>query len=318
MHILLTKPKIAIGYSYLNGEKEHPRALAPWLPHVDYVIAEDGRYKTPLPPKLRRKYTSNYSTDHSYRVLKKMCKDKLVYEKLYDTQMNKRQRYLDIAGELGCDFLITIDTDDYLHPDYQDWNKFHNQLESIHKYWDEKIYYMWFWIPDESLWSKQNNEIPSNAWRQYSRIHKNPGTMKYCQTHWTWADKETTEEQINHWKWSNPSRDEFKDNPYFIQTNTTLDGIRFTTDRTLRTKSDLEFGDGWTFQQVHWESFYYKLVPYLKHKGVKCIGMDLPMEKFYFKPAGKMGGEDVGQIILIDEDGTEIRTKQNFVINPSL
>jgi hypothetical protein len=308
--------KKAIGYSFLNGEKEHPRSLDPWYDHVDYIIAIDGRYRTPLPPHLRAKYNSPYSTDNSDHILKTRYGDKLIYEKLYATQMKKRQRYLDIAGELKCDFLITWDTDDIVHPDpqYQNWDRFDKQLEAVKKYWtDDRIFYMWAWLPDETLWPKQYNEIASNVWRQYSRIHKDPGTMRYTHTHWTWTDKKTTDDQINKWVWSHRMLDEIKDNPYYLQSNTTIDGVRFTTDRLLRTKDDLEFGDGWTFQQIHWESFIYKLVPYLKYKGMKCVGMDLPMEKYYFRPAGQAkNGEQIGQIVLINDDGTEEYTEQHF------
>lgn len=171
---------------------------------------------------------------------------------------------------------------------------------------------MWAWIPDETLWSKQHNEVPSNAWKQYSRIHRDPGTMRYAHTHWTFADKKVTDDKINKWKWKNPSAEEILGCPYYIQPTNTIDGIRITTDRKFRSKSDLEFGDGWAFQQIHWESFTYKLVPYLKMKGIKCIGMDLPMERFYFKPANKIGDEETGQIILLNEDGTEKLTYQKF------
>lgn len=311
--------KTAIGYSYLNGEKEHPRALDPWYPHVDHIIALDGRYKTPLPPNLRAKYKDSYSTDNSEHLLKTRYGDKVVYEKLHDTQMKKRQRYLDIAGELKVDYLIVWDTDDYVHPDYQmEWGFFERQLERELKYPENRLYYMWAWIPDETLWPKQHNEIESNIWRQYTRIHKNPGTMRYSLTHWTFADKTAKDIDANLWRWKNRDKSQFEDNPYMIHPSTnTIDGIRIATDRTLRAASELEFGNSWTFQQIHYEGFKYNLEPYLKLKGVKCIGMDLPMEKYYFKPAGTLNGEGVGQIVLLNEDGTETLTHQEFHIDPS-
>ena len=313
--------KTAIIYSYLNHQAEHPRALDPWYkrPEINHIVALNGRFRTPLPPHLRAKYSSKYSIDNSEHLLKTRYADKIVHENVYDTQMQKRQRGFDIAGELKCDFAIVIDSDDYIHPNFTDFNRFFHQLEAVKKYWtDDRVFYMWAWIPDETLWPKQHNEIRSNIWRQYTRIHKDPGTMRYAQSHWTWADKKITDHQINLWKWKNNAIDEVKDNPYYLQSNITLDGIRITTDRKLRTASDLEFGDSWTFQQIHWESFTYKLVPYLKMKGVKCIGMDLPMEKYYFKPSGTMNGEDVGQIVLIDEEGKEKITHQKFNITPEV
>ena len=313
-------PKIAIGYSYLNSQYEHARSLDPWYnrPEVKYIIALNGRYRTPLPPSIRAKYTSKYSTDNSEHLLKTRYADKIIHENLYATQMDKRQRYLDLAGELGCDYLIVWDTDDFIHPEYTDFDLFFKQLDATDRLWpNERIFYMFAWIPDEKLWSKQYNEIASNIWRQYSRVHKNPGTQRYAQSHWTFADKSHTDDIINKWKWKYDNRmmDEVKDNPYYIQSNVTLDGIRFTTDRVLRKTSDLEFGNSWTFQQLHYESFTYKLCPYLKMKGISCIGMDLPMEKYYFKPAGFVGDEEVGQIVLIEEDGKEKITHQEFNID---
>jgi hypothetical protein len=227
--------------------------------------------------------------------------------------MEKRQRYFDIAGELNCDYLIIWDTDDYIHPEYNDFEYFNKQLENALKHPEDRIYYMWAWIPDEMLWPKQHNEIKSNIWRQYTRIHKNPGNQRYAQTHWTFANKGTTDNQINLWKWSHDNTEE---NPYLIPTTNTIDGIRIATDRTLRTTEDLEFGSGWTFQEIHWEGFTYELVPALKARGLNCIGMDLPMEKLYFQYRGKApNGEDVGQVVLLNDDGTETVTKQFFNVN---
>ena len=317
--------KVAVGASILNAAKEIPRAYDPWFEHGYQLIFLDGRYRTPLPPHIRAKHQSNYSTDDTEHIIKTRYEGKAIYEQCYDTQMNKRQRYLDIAGELKCDYLITFDSDDYIHPEYQEWDFFNKQLERELRpeYKDNRLYYMWAWIPDETLWPKQHNEIQSNIWRQYTRIHKDPGTMRYAQTHWTFADKKTTDHQINLWKWSktNRDKDEWAENPYMLQPSTnTIDGIRVTTDRQLRTDTDLEFGDHWTFQQIHYEAFTYKLAPALKYAGMKFIGMDLPMEKYYFKYAGKMKvmdhgrivDEDVGQIVLINDDGTETITNQQI------
>lgn len=316
--------KKAIGYSYFNGEKEHTRALDPWYPQVDYIIALDGRYRTPLPPWVRAKQTSNYSTDGSEHVLKTCYGDKLIHEKIYDTQIHKRQRYMDIAGELGCDYLIVWDSDDIIHPEYQDFDYFNKRLERElkpeHKH--DRNYLMWAWIPDEATWSKQNNEVPSNIWNPYTRIHKNPGTMRYCQSHWTFCDKNVTDHEINLWKWKkeNLMKRDWTQNPYYIKSPNTIDGVRITTDRKLRTVSDLEWGESWSFQQIHYEVFHYELEPLCRHKGITpytpetggLIGMGLPMEKYFFKPAGWQGDQHVGQIILINDDGSCELTIQEF------
>jgi hypothetical protein len=304
----------AIGLSYLNAEKEIPRCITPWISHVDYVIGVDGRYWTPTPPQMRGKQP-NYSTDNSYDVLEKICGDKFIYDKFYGNQMDKRQRYLDIAGELGCDILIVMDSDETIHPDHQDWNRFDKQLEAVTTHWNDEMFSMWVWIPDDKLWPRQwNAGIPSNSWKKYVRIHRNPGEQRYTQNHWTFVKKEITEEQIYEWRWSMPNVENDPalqmENPYFLKENITLDGIRIRTDRTLRTNDQLDFGDGWAFQNMHWENFEFNVKPYVHHKGLSFEYEDLkkqiPYLEYYFDKEGYLIPYYFmdGELIIIKPDRT--------------
>jgi len=306
--------KKAIGYSYYNAEKETPRSLDSWYPQVDYIIALDGRYKTPLSPAMSRMKLSDYSTDNTEHLLKTRYPDKIVHERLFATQIEKRQRYLDIAGELGCDYLIVWDSDDYIHPQYKEWDFFNKQLENELKFPNHRIYDMWAWIPSVELWPQQHNEVPPNAWRQYTRIHKNPGTMRYAQTHWTFADKKVTDDDINKFLWAHG---ETIENPYYIKSSTTIDGIRFTTDRILRSSRDLEFGDGWAYQNMHWEAYEYQTKPYWKDKGFELAYESIKTKKhpnlqYYFPPP-----DELGRVYLtpyyINEKGEYIRIKPDMV-----
>lgn len=296
--------KIGLAYSYLNAEKETPRALDPWYPHVDHIIAVDGKYKTPQSPAMRAHPTPDYSTDHSYHVLRKRYGKKLTHERFFGTQMEKRQRCLDIAGELGCDFMIVWDSDDYIHPDYQDWNRFNGQLESIMKYWDDQVLKMWAWIPDETLWSRQHNAVPSNYWMPYARVHKNPGEMRYVINHFTFTKKDVTNEQINEWDYAHPTEPGLQalQNPHILQANMILDGIRITTDRTLRTADQLTFGDGWAWQNLHDENWVHTVLPAAHHVGLKGYKED---SEYYFN--------EKGERIVYEDDG-KILTKEPLVI----
>ena len=287
--------KIGIGYSYLNGEKEHSRALDPWYPHVDHIIAIDGRYKTPLSPAMRLHPMPDYSTDHSYRVLRKRYGKKLTHERFVGTQMEKRQRYLDIAGDLGCDFLIVWDSDDYIHPDYQDWTKFMKQLQ-VTEYWDDELFNMWAWIPDERLWSRQHNAVPSNYWMKYVRVHKNPGQMRYVWDHWHFAKKDVPIEEINQWDFDHTVEPGLSplENPLILKSNMVLDGIRITTDRTLRTPSQLTFGDGWAWQNLHDENWTNLVIPTARHAGLSRYVED--KREYYFN--------EKGQRVIYQDDGT--------------
>jgi hypothetical protein len=249
------RPKVAVGYSFLNDEKAIPSSLDPWYPNVDHIIAIDGRYKTPAPPN--SPMIPDYSTDNSEQILKDRYEDKLVYEKLCDTQINKRQRYLDIAGKLNCDILITFDSDDYLYPDpdFQDWQIFNRELEILAQNPEPSYHYMWAWLPSDELWPKQNNAVPSNSWQSYARIHNKPGEQCYILNHYTFTTKKKLAEHgidkigyhyMTHRK--EPSEYILWADPYEA-----VEGIRFTTDRIHRTDIQLDHGNIWTWQNAREE-----------------------------------------------------------------
>lgn len=308
--------KIGLAVSYLNSELEIPRALDPWYPKVDHIIAVDGRYKTPLTPTMHKNRSPNYSTDNSYEVLEKRYGDKLVYDKLFDTQIAKRNKCFEIAAELGCDIVITWDTDDIIHPnpDYQDWNKFFKQITVMLEHFPEEYTFkMWAWIPSTKDWSPQHNAVPPNTWIKYDRIHKEPENLKYINSHYTWTTKDITNKEINEWKWAHPEAS-YIDNPYFKQGNTIIDGIRITTDRKFRTPDQLTYGDNWAWQNMHWEAYEYDIKPYWENKGFALVYEALKAKyperdmRYYFS------SEDNAKLIpyYIDKKGRYVIIKPDF------
>jgi len=303
---------IGLAYSYLNGEQEHSRALKPWLPHVDYIIALDGRYRTPLTPAMRRKNLPNYSTDNSFEVLEKLCGHKFIYDKLFASQIDKRNRTFEIAGELGCDIVIVWDTDDIIHPDYQDWNKFFKQIEVMVEHFPEEYTYkMYCWIPSVKDWSPQHNEVPPETWIKYDRVHR-PKNLRYTHTHYNWCLKDVTDKEIDEWRWSHSDRLE---NPYYKQGNTILDGIRFTTNRALRTREQLIFGDGWAWQNQHWEAYEFDTKAYYVNKNLVLAYEELKATKYpnleYYFPLP----DEKGRVFLTpyyEKDGQFIRIKPDM------
>lgn len=246
----------------------------------------------------------DYSTDNSEHLLKTRYGDKITHEKFLGSQMEKRQRCLDIAGELGCDFAIIIDSDDYLHPDYQDWNKFLKQLEAT-QYWDDQIFKMWAWIPDEATWSRQHNAVPTNYWMKYNRVHKNPGNQRYVLNHFTFTTKDITDKEINEWEYKNPVEPGLSplENPLILQSNIVLDGIRITTDRRFRTADQLAFGDGWAWQNLHEENWRWTIMPAAEWIGVR---IPYPDDEYYFNEKGqrviylKKGKETIMNLVIKD------------------
>jgi hypothetical protein len=175
-------------------------------------------------------------------------------EKCSAFQPHKRQRCLDIAGELGCDFLIVVDTDEYIHPEYQDWCRFWYNLEKASmKYPDERLFKIKMWIPP--TWKKAWNIARTNTWKNYVRIHKDPGNMRYCMDyHYYWCPKDVTDEQL--------CRGEPLMYKPFLRA---IDGVRFSCDSLLRTPERLQRNDEWAFRNIHDERrrLYYKNADYL-------------------------------------------------------
>jgi hypothetical protein len=288
------KLKLGLAYSYLNAEKEIPRSLKPWVDKVDHIIAVNGRYWTPQSPAMLKKNYSRFSTDNSYRVLKEVCGDKLTHEDFYGTQMEKRQRCFDIAGELGCDFVLVWDTDDLIY-ESPNWDRFYKQLNAVYEGWPEQyLFEMQAWIPDRKTWSPQHNEVKPNTWVPYVRIHKNPGEMYYCLNHWSWAFKKHTREEIYKYVFNNPAVNPIdpEQNKYLLKSRMTIDAVKITTDRVLRTADQLTFGDEWAWQNMHWENFHYMVEAFTHHHGGKFVYEELmkkyPNIQYYFDEGGRL------------------------------
>ncbi len=318
--------KLGLGFSYWNSAKEIPRSLKPWLPHVDYIVAVDGRYWTPESPEMKKMNIPNFSTDNSFEVLQEICGYKLFHDKLYAPQMEKRQLCLDIAGDLDCDFMIVWDSDDYIHPQHQDFVKFKGQLESVLKWWDDDLFYMQAWIPDEKLWPRQHNAgIPDNSWKEYTRIHKNPGNQRYTKNHFTFTKKDVTDKQIYEWEWDENNWIQNEDennptlnkqlgiqvintnkvlkmpNPFLLHPHIIIDGVRITTDRKFRSQEQLTFGDGWAWQNAKYEDYMEYLLA-AKHVGLK---MGLEDYEYFFDENGKRQSYNKDGTVMTPEQVTK-------------
>jgi len=223
--------KTALGLSYLDSEAEITR-IAPLFKHFDYVVGVDGRYDG-------YDVDHDFSIDNSTDLLRKY--PNVVLDKYAGWQNLKRQRYLDIAGELKCDFLIVVDTDEYLHPDYIDFPLFWRNLEKYsRKYPDYRLFKMKLFIPKQ--WRKAHNKCWSNRFKNLVRIHKDPGSMRYCaECHWMWCPKDRTDAQI------------VVEQGEIFQSKYVIDGVRLMTDSQLRDEAKLDTRDKWAWWQMHEE-----------------------------------------------------------------
>jgi hypothetical protein len=221
--------KKALGLSFFDSINEITRLLDPIWKEFDYIIAVDGRY-------------SNYEADHdfsndgSYELIEQRYPNAIM-DRCCAFQPYKRQRYLDIAGKLNCDYLVVLDTDEYIHPDFQDWPLFWKNLEKAAQS-GHKVFKVKMWIPPE--WKKARNIARTNTWKSYIRIHKDPGSQRYCTDyHYYWCDKDTTDEEI------------IKGGLVYQAFFRAIDGVRFTCDSLLRTPEQLQTREEFAFRNIH-------------------------------------------------------------------
>lgn len=239
--------KIGVATIGLNSAPEIPRVLGGFLGHVDVFICGDGRFEF-YPGK--SDYSEDGWLDIAENIVKTNSNAEFIGYQYAGPQIKKRQMYLDLAGKSKVDFLICIDTDDYVMLKYSDWDKFYYQLFTLSDILPDRVFYKWVWIPNKKIWPRQGNEFPSNTWRKSARIHKDPGTMRYClDSHYIWCDKSKTDDQLI--KWQLKHRDE--PNPWEFGPVNVIDGVRDTMDRSLRTKQQKKKGNEWAFVNHHAE-----------------------------------------------------------------
>lgn len=209
--------KLAVCVAYFNNVKEIPRLLDPVYKHVDMVIAIDGKY-----PGFE--WDGNLSTDGSTELLIEKYNAVVEINKSPVEQIDKRNQYLDIAESAGMDWVLVLDTDDYLHKKWQDWNRFYSELDKLK---DDKLANIYSWISPK--WRKNWNLVEDNTWKLYTRLIR-PDKVRYDVTHWTFSAK--------------------RDPTIFEMPRETVDGIRITSDSTLRTKKYMDAGFEWAKKQM--------------------------------------------------------------------
>jgi len=241
--------KIAIGGIGYESIKEIARACDSWVGHVDAMIWGDGKFDFYPGEK-------DYSEDGWLDFAEKRYRDKVEFVgyQYAGDQVTKRQRYLDIAGKLKCDFLIAVDTEEYLDPQWQDFDGFYSKLIKMSEVLDDRMFFQWVYIPSSKLWAKQGNQFPSNKWLKSGKIHKDPGSMRFCcNSHFKWCAKRTTDEQIYRQE-IKPSNGRSDHKTLLFDPVQVIDGVRVRMDRTLRTKEQIKKSTEWAFLNQHAEN----------------------------------------------------------------
>jgi len=185
--------------------------------HVYKIYLVNGRYKE-----------FNHDWDYSPKWTTLNLKDKYPNVEVVNccaTQLVKRQIYLEMAGADNCDYLLVMDSDDYIHPDFRDWDSFYKELEQVYDE-EELLYFLWFWVAKD--WQCSANPVVMETWQKYIRIHKNPGRQKYHMNHYTWRLKEDNSVNLNS-----------------LLAKKTLGGIKLTCDSLYRDEDFLKRKADW-------------------------------------------------------------------------
>jgi len=194
--------------------------------HVHRVHAVDGRYMFYNGPPL-----GNFSNDNSVRLLENIPNCDVYY--YTGMQFLKRQVYLDVATD--CDFLMVVDTDEYIHPEYTDWDRFYRELKNITElYPTMDIFGMNIYFHEN--YEKAFNDVRLGDWGQFMRIIRNPSDKMYDLSHYTLVKKG---DKKHNWLWG----------PHQVY----VDGIRFATDSSMRSSEVLKERDKWAWDNMQEE-----------------------------------------------------------------
>jgi hypothetical protein len=96
---------IAAGIVFFDDEKGLQRCLSSIQTYVDLIIAIDGRFK-------HFEDDHDLSIDNSRKVVE-LFPNAVYHSHSNLTEIDKRNKYLEIAGSKNIDFLLVIDSDEY-------------------------------------------------------------------------------------------------------------------------------------------------------------------------------------------------------------
>ena len=173
--------KIGICLSYYNDRdclKRLLQSLKP--PHNKYkqnitLIAIDGRYRgydesKPDVSEYRRSLDGSYQLVEQYA--KKFPTVNTITPITFD-EREKRQKYIDIASTLGCDFILIIESDEWFEVLY--WEELLSELDDILK--SEKVNLV------DNVFSVHCVDVVNYQPQYRKRLWYIPGLMKYKDRH---------------------------------------------------------------------------------------------------------------------------------------
>jgi hypothetical protein len=112
--------RLAAGIIFFNDAKSLQRCLSSVTDGVDKIIAIDGKFRH-YPGK------EALSTDGSRELVQSFRKAVLI-DCPNELEHRKRQTYCEVAGRYGCNFLLIIDSDEFVIAAGSSWQLFRNNL----------------------------------------------------------------------------------------------------------------------------------------------------------------------------------------------
>ena len=107
------KIKLGVGLCFYKDLESLKRLMPTIAPHVDYIFAIDGRFSLLEGDDYSEQETINYVKSFP----------NVIYDSFIGMEHDKRQRYVNLAAQHGCDFLLITDSDEFVLPN-ADWSLF--------------------------------------------------------------------------------------------------------------------------------------------------------------------------------------------------
>jgi glycosyltransferase involved in cell wall biosynthesis len=210
--------RFGAGISFFNDVSGLRRCLS-GLGILDDILCIDGRY-----PGFRS--PSDLSTDGSREVVEEFPNTAL-FDMPASTQIQKRNKYLQLSKEYGLDFLLILDSDEYIQ-EGADWALFKHACEESVKL-DEYQYRIYD--------VRYQNEMEWDLGER-PRVWFKPWQMRYDVKHYRWVIKARC-----------------KDRPVYEGNNgrRLLPGITIKHQRSIRTKERNKAMDNYEDRLMHLE-----------------------------------------------------------------
>jgi len=129
--------------------------------------------------RFKNRPTPLISDDGSREFLKAQEKVTIVDYPGY--QVDKRMQYVKKAEELGCDAIVIIDSDEYLHPEYNNWKDFRFWLSRYARSYDPAnkgfVFNILFWVDEH--YEKAYNWIETGKFEKMPRVWHRPEKLEY-------------------------------------------------------------------------------------------------------------------------------------------